>query len=349
MKKIKVLVIDDSALIRKMLKEVFESTSDIEVVGVASDPYIARDKIKQLNPDVITLDIEMPRMDGLQFLSNLMRLRPMPVVMVSTLTEKGAPETLEALELGAIDYICKPNAKTPEDFDQFAHHLCDKVRIASGARVMPLESARRAQAQSRVITRERDENYRRMIAIGSSTGGTEAIAEVLSSLPVNCPPVVISQHIPELFSASLAKRLNNRYPMEVMEAENDLEVKSGRVIIAKGGQHLRFRRKGDTLYTILDDGPKQNLHRPSVEAMFDSLGQVAGAKRLVAVMLTGMGADGAMAMKRLHDAGALTMAQDEASSVVWGMPKAAFELGAIDELVTLTKVAEQIMKKARQA
>lgn len=346
MSKIRTLIIDDSALIRKMLREVFDRTDDIEVVGVASDPLIARDKIKQLNPDVITLDIEMPRMDGLQFLSNLMRLRPMPVVMVSTLTEKGAPETLEALEMGAVDYICKPKAQSPEDFTEFAHALCDKVRVASKARVAAVET-QRARKSSRVVTREANENYRRIIAVGSSTGGTEAIAEILSTLPVNCPPIVISQHIPEVFSASLAKRLDGRYPMEVMEARDDLEVKTGRVIIAQGGRHLRFRRKGDQLFTIIDDGPKQNLHKPSVEAMFDSLLQVAGGKRLVAVMLTGMGADGAIAMKRLHDAGALTMAQNEATSVVWGMPKSAYELGAVDELVPLPAIAAEIIKKAR--
>jgi len=348
MSKIRLLIIDDSALVRKMLKEIFDATSDIEVVGTASDPLIARDKIKQLNPDVITLDIEMPRMDGLQFLSNLMRLRPMPVVMVSTLTAKGAPETLEALEMGAVDYICKPQAKTEEDFQQFALHLQDKVRIAAQAKVAPLENHKRRN-DKRVITREANENYRRIIAIGSSTGGTEALSELLSTLPVNCPPIVISQHIPEVFSASLANRLNNRYPMEVLEAKDGLEVTNGRVIIAQGGRHLRFRRKGDALFTIIDDGPKQNLHKPSVEAMFDSLLQVAGGQRLVAVMLTGMGADGAVAMKRLHDAGALTLAQDESTSVVWGMPRAAYELGAVDELVPLPEIGAKLIKSARRA
>jgi len=348
MSKIRLLIIDDSALVRKMLTEIFDATSDIEVVGTASDPLIARDKIKQLNPDVITLDIEMPRMDGLQFLSNLMRLRPMPVVMVSTLTAKGAPETLEALEMGAVDYICKPQAKSEEDFQQFALHLQDKVRIAAQAKVAPLENHKRRN-EKRVITREVNENYRRIIAIGSSTGGTEALSELLSTLPVNCPPIVISQHIPEVFSASLANRLNNRYPMEVMEAKDDLEVTNGRVIIAQGGRHLRFRRKGDALFTIIDDGPKQNLHKPSVEAMFDSLLQVAGGQRLVAVMLTGMGADGAVAMKRLHDAGALTLAQDESTSVVWGMPRAAYELGAVDELVPLPQMGAKLIKNARRA
>lgn len=346
MKKIKVLVIDDSALIRKMLTEVFEQTDDIEVVGVASDPLIARDKIKQLNPDVLTLDIEMPRMDGLHFLSNLMRLRPMPVVMVSTLTDKGAPETLEALEMGAVDYICKPLAKTEEAFVSFSHHLCEKVRVASVAQVRPTDV--KARGIPRVITRERDENYKRIIAIGSSTGGTEAIAAVLSGLPVNCPPVVITQHIPEVFSASLARRLNNRYPMEVVEAADNIKVQPGRVIIAQGGRHLQFRRKGEDLYTIIDDGPKQNRHKPSVENMFNSLTQVCGGKQLVVVMLTGMGADGAIAMKRLHDEGAITLAQDQASSVVWGMPKAAYEIGAVDQLLPLDHIAKYIMKYARE-
>ena len=347
MKKIKVLIIDDSALIRKMLTEIFSKTSDVEVVGVASDPLIARDKIKQLNPDVLTLDIEMPRMDGLHFLSNLMRLRPMPVVMISTLTAKWAPETLEALEMGAVDYICKPVAKTEEAFLSFSHHLCEKVRIASCARVQFTDV--KARSTPRIVTREKDENYRRIIAIGSSTGGTEAIAEVLAGLPVNCPPVVITQHIPEVFSASLAKRLNNRFPVEVVEARDNMKVENGRVIIAQGGKHLQFRRKGHELFTVIDDGPKQNRHKPSVENMFNSLLQVCGGKGIVAVMLTGMGADGAVAMKRLHDDGALTMAQDEASCVVWGMPKAAYEIGAVDTLVPLQKIASNIMKYAREA
>ena len=346
MKKIKVLIIDDSALIRKMLTEVFAATDDIEVVGVASDPLIARDKIKQLNPDVLTLDIEMPRMDGLHFLSNLMRLRPMPVVMVSTLTAKGAPETLEALEMGAVDYICKPVAKTEEAFISFSHYLCEKVRIASGARVQP--SNIKARSTPRIVTRETDENYRRIIAIGSSTGGTEAIAALLSDLPVNCPPIVITQHIPEVFSASLAKRLNNRFPMEVVEAKDNIKVENGRVIIAQGGRHLQFRRKGHELFTVVDDGPKQNRHKPSVEIMFNSLLQVCGGKGVVVVMLTGMGADGAVAMKRLHDDGALSMAQDEASSVVWGMPKAAYEIGAVDKLLPLQNIAQNIMECSRK-
>lgn len=346
MSKIKVLIVDDSALIQQMLKEVFENTDDIDVVGVASDPFIARDKIKQLNPDVLTLDIEMPRMDGLHFLSNLMRLRPMPVVMVSTLTNKGAPETLEALEMGAVDYICKPVAKTEDAFMGFAHLLCEKIRVASVARVISKDV--KARSTPRAITREAEENYQRIVAIGSSTGGTEAISEVLSSLPVNCPPMVITQHIPEVFSASFAKRLNNRFPMEVVEAENNLKVETGRVIIAQGGRHLQFRRKGADLYTLIDDGPKQNRHKPSIEIMFNSLLQVCGGKNVAVVMLTGMGADGAVAMKRLHDDGALSIAQDEASSVVWGMPRAAFEVGAVDIVLPLQKIAQKIMKFARE-
>ena len=347
MKKIRVLIIDDSALVRKMLKEVFDSTPDIEVVGAANDPLIARDKIKQLSPDVLTLDIEMPKMDGLQFLSNLMRLRPMPVVMVSTLTEKGAPETFEALEMGAVDYICKPQAKTEADFIAFAQALCDKVRIAAAAKVQPVDSRRRST--SRVITREKYENYRRIVCIGSSTGGTEAISDLLAGLPVNCPPIVITQHIPEVFSASLAKRLNNRYPMEVLEATDNMEVCTGRVIIAQGGKHLRFCKRGDKIFTLIDDGPKQNLHKPSVDVMFESLLQTVGGKNLVAGMLTGMGSDGAVAMKRLHDEGAITVAQDESTCVVFGMPKAAWELGAVDQLLPLDSIAEELVKSARKA
>lgn len=343
-KKIRLLIIDDSVLIRKMLSEVFAQSEDVEVVGMAADPYIAREKIKLLNPDVLTLDVEMPKMNGLQFLSNLMRLRPMPVVMVSTLTAAGAPATLDALEMGAIDYIAKPQAQDEQSFLTFAAQLTEKVRMAAGARVQPLALRKKWPPAAAVAA---EVNYSRWVAIGASTGGTEAIRELLSAMPVNCPAVVITQHIPPVFSASLAMRLDRNLPMEVREAADGLEVKSGRVIIAHGDHHLRFRKDGQALVCVLDNSGRVNRHRPSVEVMFDDLGRIIPPERLLAVMLTGMGSDGAAAMKRLHDRGVATLAQDESSSVVWGMPGAAVALEAVDHIVPLRQMAEVILRVAR--
>lgn len=339
--KIKVLIVDDSALIRQMLKEIFSTQEDIDVVGTASDPFIARDKIKRLDPDILTLDIEMPRMSGLQFLGNLMRLRPMPVVMVSTLTEIGAPETLEALELGAVDYIAKPQAKSEEEFKSFSETLVEKVRMASKARVRPYTGTRKPPPPSKT-------QYHKWICIGSSTGGTEAIKELLADVPANCPPIVITQHIPAVFSASFAMRLDRTMAMEVREAENGLEVRPGRVIIARGDQHLQFSKSAGTVVCVLTESDRVNRHRPSVEVMFDSLQRVVSPTKLVSVMLTGMGGDGALAMKGLRDAGAVCLAQDEDTSVVWGMPKAAIDAEAVDAVVSLPKMAERMLKEAQQ-
>ena len=340
--RIKVLIIDDSALIRQMLKEVLTGSDDIDVVGTAADPFIAREKIKRLNPDVLTLDVEMPRMSGLQFLSNLMRLRPMPVVMVSTLTEAGAPETLEALEIGAVDYIAKPKAKDVVEFSDFVENLLEKVRMAAKARLRPYNPVQRTPVPTLAKV-----PYKRMICIGASTGGTEAIRELLGGLPQNCPPVVITQHIPEVFSASFAMRLDRSLAMEVREAEDGLKVLPGRVIIAKVNTHLTFRKQGVHIVCKLSDTERVNRHKPAVEVMFDAIAQVTPATKLVAVMLTGMGADGAKAMKRLKDAGARCLAQDESSSVVWGMPKAAYDLGAVDEMVSLSNIASKMLKAAQ--
>ena len=341
--RIRLLIVDDSILMRKMLSEVFETSPDIEVVGMAADPFIAREKIKQLNPDVLTLDVEMPKMNGLQFLNNLMRLRPMPVVMVSTLTEAGAPATLDALEMGAIDYIAKPTAQDEASYLKFAGRLIEKVRMAANARVQPIAGKKNLRVNP---APQPDAKYSKMIAVGSSTGGTEAIRELLSTVPSTCPPIVITQHIPPVFSASLATRLDRSLAMEVREACDGLEVKPGRVIIAHGDFHLTFRKEGQSLYCVLSDAEKVNRHRPSVEVMFDSLAKYVDCKKLVTVMLTGMGADGAMAMKRRHDEGAVTLVQDEASSVVWGMPKAVVDLEAADQILPLSKIAAAMLKEA---
>ncbi len=342
MAKIRVLVVDDSALIRSMLTEILNSRDDIEVVGTAADPFIAREQIKQLSPDVLTLDIEMPKMTGLQFLQNLMRLRPMPVIMVSTLTERGAPETLEALELGAVDYICKPKAKTETKLRIFAEDLVDKVRMASRARVRPFEQHKITQ---QVI--ENNTTFNRIVAIGSSTGGTEAIKELLTSVPANCPPILITQHIPKVFSTSFAERLDRCLAMEVFEAQEGMIIRPGCVYIAPGDYHLTLTQSGNKKVCKIIQTEKVNRHRPAVDVMFDSIRDVYGSN-VVAVMLTGMGNDGARGMLDLKQAGAITYAQDETTSVVWGMPQAAYNLGAVDEVLPLNKIASKMLNAAQK-
>lgn len=342
MAKIRVLVIDDSALIRQMLTEILNSRDDIEVVGSAEDPLVAREKIKQLSPDVLTLDIEMPKMTGLQFLKNLMRLRPMPVVMVSTLTERGAPETLEALELGAVDYICKPKAKTETKLRIFADDLVDKVRMASTARVQPFQEKKAAQAIVPITGA-----FQRIIAVGASTGGTEAIKTLLSTVPSNCPPILITQHIPKVFSTSFAERLNRCLEMEVFEAQEGMIIRPGCVYIAPGDFHLTIATSGAKKVCRIIQTEKVNRHRPAVDVMFNSILDYYGSK-VVAVMLTGMGADGANGMLRLKQAGAITYAQDQATSVVWGMPQAAFNIGAVDEVLPLQNISQQMLKSAQK-
>jgi|TARA_B110001454_G_scaffold20120_1_gene18931 two-component system, chemotaxis family, protein-glutamate methylesterase/glutaminase len=342
MAKIRVLVIDDSALIRQMLTEILNSRDDIEVVGSAEDPLVAREKIKQLSPDVLTLDIEMPKMTGLQFLKNLMRLRPMPVVMVSTLTERGAPETLEALELGAVDYICKPKAKTETKLRIFADDLVDKVRMASTARVQPFQEKKAAQAIVPITGA-----FQRIIAVGASTGGTEAIKTLLSTVPSNCPPILITQHIPKVFSTSFAERLNRCLEMEVFEAQEGMIIRPGCVYIAPGDFHLTIATSGAKKVCRIIQTEKVNRHRPAVDVMFNSILDSYGSK-VVAVMLTGMGADGANGMLRLKQAGAITYAQDQATSVVWGMPQAAFNIGAVDEVLPLQNISQQMLKSAQK-
>lgn len=353
-KKITVLVVDDSALIRKLLTEILNNAADIEVVDTAADPFIAREKIKKLNPDVLTLDVEMPKMDGITFLRNLMRLRPMPVIMVSTLTEKGAEVTLQALELGAIDYVSKPKADVSHAMQSYANELVEKVRVAAGANVQALagtsssplmrEVEKKLSADA-VLAKKQSLSYRttdKVIAIGASTGGTEAIKEVLMKMPADAPGIVISQHIPEAFSSSFAERMDRLSPMNVHEASDGQMIMSGNVYIAPGNRHLIVERDGAKYVCRLNDGPPVNRHKPSVDVMFRSVAQSAGPNAL-AVMLTGMGDDGARGMKEMHEAGARTIAQDEKSSVVWGMPGAAVKLGCVDTVMPLQAIAGKIM------
>jgi two-component system chemotaxis response regulator CheB len=355
-KKIRVLVVDDSALVRKILMEVLNAAPDVEVVGTASDPFMARDRIKELNPDVLTLDVEMPRMDGLTFLSNLMRLRPMPVVMVSSLTEQGAETTLKALELGAIDFVSKPKIDLAGTLADFGGEILAKIRIAAGARVMarttPVSPARIApkySADAVIPANAGGKMLRttdRIIAIGASTGGTEAIREVLMGLPADCPAIVIAQHIPEAFSLPFTKRMDSLAAMSVVEPSDGQYIMPGHVYIAPGSKHLLVERDGARYRCRLNNGPPVNRHCPSVDVLFRSVAQNVGPNA-VGVILTGMGDDGARGLKEMLDAGARTMAQDEASSVVWGMPGAAVKLGGAQDVLPLGRVAENIMRLAQ--
>ena len=341
-KKIKLLIVDDSATVRQVLTEIFNATDDIEVVGTAIDPIIARDKIKALNPDVLTLDIEMPRMDGITFLGNLMRLRPMPVVMISTLTEKGAGITFKALEIGAVDFVAKPKVNVKTELAKYSAEVCDKVRAAAKARVRGASLNTKPAAPIIQRPAVKRINHRQIIAIGASTGGTEAIKELLVSLPVDSPPIVITQHIPKSFSGPFAKRLDGMCKLTVVEAETGMLIEPGHVYIAPGDGHLIIMKKGARYTCIINDGPPVNRHKPSVDVMFRSLLECS-PKDVLAVILTGMGHDGAQGMLELLQAGARTTAQDEASCVVWGMPGSAVKLSAVQKEVSLNKIANHLV------
>ncbi|KPZ54956.1 chemotaxis response regulator protein-glutamate methylesterase [Pseudoalteromonas sp. S3776] len=339
---VKVLIIDDSPLIRRLLSEILSQASDIEVVGCAEDPYQAREMIKLLNPDVLTLDVEMPKMDGISFLRNLMRLRPMPVVMISTLTQQGSPITLEALELGAVDFIAKPTVNVKQQMSQYAYVVQQKVRVAAGARV---RSFKKATTVSEPLPTNAQFLLNKVIAIGASTGGTEAIKEVLIKMPVNSPPIVITQHIPPVFSTSFAQRMDRTCAINVKEAQHGDKLSAGCAYIAPGGLHLSIKKRGVSLYCELDDSEPVNRHKPAVDVLFNSLLE-CGAKNIVAALLTGMGSDGAKGLLSIKQAGGYTIAQDEFSSVVWGMPKAAVDLGAANEIVALDKVTQRLLHQA---
>lgn len=336
---VRVLVVDDSALIRQLMTELLGADPDIEVVGTAADPYIARDKIKRLAPDVLTLDIEMPRMDGLTFLRNLMRLRPMPVLMVSTLTHPGAQVTLDALALGAVDFVAKPKFDMERGLADYAAVLVEKVKQAAHARV------------TRIADDPVDSRYDgpigycatdRLFALGASAGGTEAIGEVLSRMPADAPAIVIAQHIPAAFSGPFAERLNRNSRMTVLEANDDQPLLAGHAYVAPGGRHLRVLRNGAHWHGRLGDDDPVRHHRPSVDILFESVAAQAGDKASAA-LLTGMGDDGARGLLALRKAGASTFAQDAASSVVWGMPGAAVALGAVGEVLPLAQIAHRLL------
>jgi two-component system chemotaxis response regulator CheB len=348
--KIRVLIVDDSRMIRDVLKDILSEHDDIEVVGAAADAFEARDMIKDLNPDVITLDIEMPRMNGLEFLDKLMRAKPMPVVMISAATERGSEVTFRALELGAVDFVTKPklNEQTPDDYGQM---IAEKIRAAKSARlkaprrtVDPAVEMTMPPAMKRPVPRG-VKTSERLIAVGASTGGTEAIREFLAGMPPDCPGIAIVQHMPENFTRMFAERLNNLCPINVKEAEHNDPILPGHAYIAPGGKHLWVKRDGGQLLAKLSTEPPMNLHRPSVDFLFMSAAKFLGADA-VGVIMTGMGRDGAKGMLEMKNAGAYNIAQDEATSVIFGMPQAAIEMGAVHETVPLGKLRERALARA---
>lgn len=353
MSKIKVLIVDDSALVRKLLSEILGSDRGIEVVGVAQDPYVAREKIKELSPDVLTLDVEMPRMDGLTFLRNLMRLHPMPVVMVSSLTEQGADVTLQALETGAVDYVTKPKIDLENQFGEYREELLAKIKMAANvkpsvlaSRSLELELPPKLNADAVLSRAATSKHYRttdRIIAIGASTGGTEAIKDVLIGMPPDSPGIVITQHIPEAFSAPFARRMNSMCELNVKEAEDGEQVLPGHAYIAPGNAHLLVVRDGAKYRCQLNYGPPVNRHCPAVDVLFRSVAQNAGPNA-IGVILTGMGADGADGLLEMHTAGARTIAQDEKTSVVWGMPGEAVKRGGVDHVLALKKISAKVVE-----
>ncbi len=340
---IRVLCVDDSALVRNLMTEIINGQPDMTVVAVAPDPLVARELIKRHNPDVLTLDVEMPHMDGLDFLERLMRLRPMPVVMVSSLTERNSEVTLRALELGAVDFVTKPRVGLRGGLMEYAHEIADKIRAAASARVQRRSTAPVAPPRrlaSPFISTEK------IILIGASTGGTEAIRRVLEPLPANSPAIMITQHMPAGFTRSFVQRLDALCALKVWEAEDGQRVLPGNVYLAPGSfTHMALARSGANYVVRLEDSEPVNRHRPSVDVLFHSAARVAG-RNAVGVMLTGMGKDGAQGMLAMRQAGAITLAQDEASCVVFGMPREALLIGAAEQAVPLAEMSETILKKA---
>jgi two-component system chemotaxis response regulator CheB len=349
--KTRVVVVDDSALARRLLSEIINRQPDMECVGTASDPYVAREAIRNLNPDVITLDVEMPRMDGLDFMAKLMRLRPLPVVMVSTLTERGAEATLRALELGAIDYVAKPKLGISDGISALADDIAEKIRIAACARVRRsqpaapgIESA--AASPPPAVRRLGLLSTEKIILIGASTGGTEATREVLTNLPPDSPAVLITQHMTPGFTKGYAKRLDGLCRIRVKEAVDGERVLPGHAYIAPGGLHLSVERSGANYVACVRDGDPVNRHKPSVEVLFQSGARVVGPNAF-GIMLTGMGADGAKAMKEMRDAGSYNLCQDEASCVVFGMPREAIAHDAAHEVLPLAQIAPHLIQRLR--
>ena len=350
------IVVDDSALVRSLLSEIINRQRDMECIGTANDPLVAREMIRELNPDVITLDVEMPRMDGIDFLGRLMRLRPMPVVMISTLTERGAEVTMKALELGAVDFVAKPRVGLASGLNELASQIVEKIRVAAVAQVRRAPAreatsgggaagAAAAAPASALLGRLSTE---KLICIGASTGGTEAIKEVLVHMPADSPAIVITQHMPPGFTTSFAARLNGLCQITVKEAANGERILPGHAYIAPGGTQFRVARSGANYVAVVDDGPAVNRHKPSVEVLFKSAAAVVG-RNAFGIMLTGMGNDGAAAMREMKDAGSYNYVQDEASCIVFGMPREAITHGAADEVLPLGQIAPALIARLRGA
>ncbi|MDR1612573.1 MAG: chemotaxis response regulator protein-glutamate methylesterase [Planctomycetota bacterium] len=351
MPKVRVLVVDDSSLVRTLLTKELSKDPDIEVIGSAPDAFVARDMIVALRPDVITLDIEMPKMDGITFLRKLMEWFPIPVVIVSGLTPKGCSLSLEALDVGAVEVIEKPSLSDDRALADFSTRLIDTVKAASFVKMRKDAAQQQRHAQSAAVSglhapkpqgRQLGRKTNKLVAIGASTGGTEALKAVLYKMPVDCPPIMIVQHMPGTFTKAFAERLNRQTPIEVLEAEDGMEVKAGRAIIGNGNLHLLIRRSGSRWLAETREGPLVCRHKPSVEVLFNSFAKQVG-QNAIGVMLTGMGRDGADAMKNMRDAGARNIAQDEKSCVVFGMPKEAIKVGAVEKIVPLDKLADMVI------
>ncbi|MDD5053397.1 MAG: chemotaxis response regulator protein-glutamate methylesterase [Sulfuricurvum sp.] len=335
---IRVLIVDDSATARAVLRDILESDLSIEVVGTASDAYVARDMIVELRPDLICLDVEMPRMDGITFLKRLMHYMPMPVIMVSSLTHSGAKTTLEALDAGAVDFVAKPHSYIYDGKEEMRDELLSKIKTAARAKVYKRDLSTLKQANTTSLL----ETTNKILAIGASTGGTEAIKDVLMGLPRNAPGTIIVQHMPANFTAPFAERLNSLCAMEVREARNGDSIVPGVVLIAPGDYHMVVRRSGARYYVEIGSGDKISGHRPSVDVLFNSVAKIAGVNA-IGVILTGMGGDGARGLLSMRNAGARTIGQNEESCIVYGMPKVAYELGAVEIQLSLAKIANGIL------
>ncbi|MBR9972467.1 protein-glutamate methylesterase/protein-glutamine glutaminase [Magnetospirillum sulfuroxidans] len=359
-KKINVLIIDDSASVRQTLSEILEDDPDIKVMGAASDPFVAARMIQEMVPDVITLDIEMPRMDGITFLRKLMHQRPIPVVMCSSLTEEGSETLMQALEAGAVDVILKPRAGTKQFLLESKIRICDAVKAAAKVRVQTVRQMVEARDKRPLVTEKLTADavispYRpsaamaktteKVICIGASTGGTESLRELLTALPADAPAIAIVQHMPEKFTAAFAKRLDSFCAMSVKEAENNDTMIRGQVLIAPGNRHMLLKRSGARYYVEVRDGPLVSRHRPSVDVLFRSAAQYAGANA-AGIIMTGMGDDGARGLLEMREAGAYTVAEDESTCIVFGMPKEALKLGAAMKSVPLHRLAQEIMRIA---
>ena len=363
-RKTRVIVVDDSALVRSLLAEIINRQPDMECIGTANDPLVAREMIRELNPDVITLDIEMPKMDGIDFLGRIMRLRPMPELMISTLTERGAEITMRALELGAVDFVSKPRVGVANGLSQLSTEIVEKIRIAASAHVhrmvkpaaqaaagsvSPTGAAAVSKPPVSSATLLGKLSTEKLIAIGASTGGTEAIKEVLTHMPADAPAIVITQHMPPGFTTSFAARLDSLCQITVKEAVNGERILPGHAYIAPGGKQFAISRSGANYVAVVDEqAPPVNRHKPSVEVLFKSVAQFAG-RNAYGVMLTGMGADGAAAMREMKDAGSYNYVQDEASCIVFGMPREAIAHGAADEVLPLTQIAPALLGKLRSS